>query len=263
MRCLITGGSGDIGSILFKLYQREGFDILPFDEKIDMKADRILHLAAKSPPAHPVDIINSNVIYLQRVANYAKRNKIGELIFFSAASVYGNQNKENVAENDCVVDPNIYGVSKLLGEKLLRETSLNVLCLRLPAVLGLKNKTNFLSRCYVKLKNNEDIELTNPERLFNNLISIENIFDFLKNLVFKKKHDVVNLAAKKEMTIIEIVKLMKERLQSTSGIISPDKKADCFTLSTTKAETEYDFKPCPVKESITEWLHERREYERT
>jgi len=258
MRYLITGSSGDVGSILYQLYKREGFDILPFDEKIDMKADRILHLAAQSPPANPEDIINSNVIYLQRVADYAARNKINELIFFSAVSVYGKQNKENVAEKDCIVDPDIYGVSKLFGEKLLSETSLNVLCLRLPAVLGLKNKTNFLSRCYAKLKNNEDVELTNQDRPFNNFISIKNIFDFLKNLVFKKKHDVVNLASRKEMTILEIVELMKQAMGSRSNILPLDSKGSFFNISTEKAESEYGFIPHTAKATILKWVKQRQ-----
>jgi len=262
MRHLITGSSGDVGLILYRLYKREGFDILPFDEKVDMEAGRILHLAAKSPPANPEDIIKSNVIYLRRIADYAARNKINELIFFSAVSVYGKQNKENVSENDGIVDPDIYGVSKLLGEKLLRETSLNVLCLRLPAVLGLKNKTNFLSRCYLKLKNNEDIELTNPVRLFNNFISIENIFDFLKHVIFQNDFDVVNLASKKEWTILEIINFMKDNIHSSSRISILNKEDNFFNISTDKAEGKYCFVPYTAKETVSRWIRQKDEHEK-
>lgn len=261
MRCLITGSSGDVGSILYKFYKREGFDILPFDGKIDIEADRILHLAAKSPPANSEEIIKSNITYLQSVVDFATRNKISELIFFSAISVFGKQNKENVDENDCIIEPDIYSVSKLLGEKILSESLLNVLCLRLPAVLGFKNKTNFLSRCYIKLKNNEDIELTNPHRLFNNFISIENIFNFIKYIKIKRKFDIVNLASRKEMTILATVEVMKKAMNSTSNISILGNNSSFFNISTEMAESEYGFIPCRAKNTITRWIQQREGYE--
>lgn len=261
MLTLITGEKGDVGSLLMKLYRDNGNEIMPFDKKKDIRADRILHLAAKSPPASAEDIINSNILYLQEVIEYACKNDIREFVFFSAVSIYGNQNKEDVCESDCMVEPNLYGVSKLLGEKLLSEAPFNVLSIRLPAVLGIRNKTNFLSRCYLKLRNSEEIELTNSDRLFNNFISVKNIFEFLISLKLKKKFDVVNLASKKEMTLLEIVELMKDSMNSRSKVISLDKMNAFFNISAQKAETEYGFEPHSAREAIASWLQYRETYE--
>ena len=179
MKTLITGERGDIGAAIFKFYQDSGLVIQAFDESIDARADRILHLAAKSPPATGDEICRSNILYLKKIVDYAEKNCINEVVFFSGMSVYGEQNKEDVEEDDCIRAPDLYGVSKLFGEEFLRKSHLKVLCLRLPGILGYRNDTNFLSRCYIKLNKNECVELTNSEKLFNNFISIRNIFEFL------------------------------------------------------------------------------------
>lgn len=263
MKCLMTGGLGDIGSMFYKLYKRDNYNISLFGEGMNSAANRVLHLAAKSPPASVEQIIKSNIFYLQEVVNYSVENMIDEIIFFSAASVYGQQNKEDVDESDGFIDPDIYGISKLAGEKILNSSPLKVLSIRLPAVLGYKNRSNFLSRCFQKLKNNEQLEILNPDRLFNNFISVNNLFRFIADFRFTKKYDIVNLAARKEMTIFEIVKTMKEVLKSESEILISEKKQDFFNISTNKAVSEYQFEPESPQESIAEWTEQREEYERS
>lgn len=261
MRYLITGGFGDVGSMLYKAYKEQGAEIRHFDKQQHIEAERLLHLAAKSPPASVLQIIESNIIYLHDVANYAVRHGIKEVVFFSSASIYGKQNKENVSETDSILDADIYGLSKLFGEKLLEKTDLKVLSIRLPAVLGMKNTTNFLARCFIRLIKDENIELTNAGRTFNNLIAVENIFHFLREVKLQKEYDTINLATAKEMTIIEIVSLMKHLLNSTSDIIISEAKNSFFNISTKKAELEYGFNPDSTALSIERWVHQRLKYE--
>lgn len=261
MKYLITGGFGDIGSMLYKAYEKQGLEILHFDKQQNIQANRLLHLAAKSPPASVAQIIESNIVYLHEIADYAVRNGIGEIIFFSGAAIYGKQNKENVSEADPSLDADIYGLSKLFGEKLLEQTGLRILSLRLPAVLGMKNTTNFLARCYMRLIKGENIELTNAGRTFNNLIAVENIFHFLREVKLQKEYDTINLATAKEMTIIEIVNLMKHLLNSTSDIKISDAKNSFFNISTKKAELKYGFNPDSTALSIERWVHQRLKYE--
>lgn len=261
MKTLITGYKGDVGSILFNLYKEAKEDIVPLDTTVDINSERIIHLAAKSPPATSDEIIKSNILYLQDIVRYAIRNNIKEIIFFSAVALYGNPTKENLSETDKIERPNLYGVSKLLGEEILKESPINALCLRFPAILCLKNSTNFISRCYLKLKNNNRLELTNPNELFNNFISVESIFRFLTQVKLVEKFDVINLASKKEKTLLEIVTLMKESLNSQSEIEISDKKSNFFNISTQKAEIKYGFVPYSVKDSLEDWIQQRKLYE--
>lgn len=263
MKHLITGGNGDTGSILYRLFKNENIDISHLREDEPLHADRILHLAAKSPPADMERIIESNINHLNEIVKYAVKRNIREMVFFSAVSVYGDQDKEDVSEEDSIINPGLYGASKLLGEEMLRNSPLNVLVLRLPAILGCRNTTNFLSRCYEQLKTNKAVEVTNPDRLFNNFISVEAIFAFIKNYTFRKKFEVVNLASGKEMSVIEIITAMKEGMGSESEVRIQHGSHSFFNVSTRKAQQEYNFSPPCPGESIRTWIIQREHYERT
>jgi nucleoside-diphosphate-sugar epimerase len=261
-KTLITGGSGDIGSLLYKQLRESGHEVEHFDRNADVRADRILHLAAKSLPASTSQIIDSNVLYLKDVAEYAERNGIKEMVFFSAISAYGSQDKENLSEEDSSVRPTFYDISKLLGEELLKNTSLNVLCIRFPAILGLRNTTNLMARFYLKLKDDEPVRLTNPDKQFNNFIAVENICEFLAGLNLAKKFDVINLASGREMTLCQVVEYMRGLMGSASEIIRLDSWRNFFNISTKKAESEYGFKPQDPREVISRWISQKQKYEK-
>ncbi|MFC1593812.1 NAD-dependent epimerase/dehydratase family protein [Candidatus Omnitrophota bacterium] len=260
-KILITGQSGDVGSVLFRLYREAGEDIAQLDVTNDVKAERILHLAAKSPPASNSEMIKSNVMYLQQVIEYAKKNDIKELIFFSAASVYGDINKEDVQEDDEWTNPSFYGSLKYLGEELLEESPLSVLCLRFPAILGFRNTTNFLSRLFMQLRDGKDVEITNADKLFNNFVSIESISEFLRQVKLTKSFDVINVASKKEKTLFEMATIIKNALNSQSKIKISDKTSNFFNVSVEKAE-KYGFVPEGVELSLKRWVKQRVEYEK-
>jgi nucleoside-diphosphate-sugar epimerase len=255
---LITGYKGDVGSTLYGLYKNSNINICPLDLSVNnVSADRILHLAARSPLALPDEIIQSNILFLQDIIKYAYNNKIKEIIFFSSSSVYGNPDREYLEEHDQIANPDIYGITKLLGEKLLEYSPINVLCLRFPAILSLKNTNNFMSRCYLKLKNDNPIEIINPDKIFNNFISIENIFNFLLQVKVNKKFDVINLASKREKTLFEIVSMIKNISESKSEITISDKICNFFNISTVKAERDYNFIPYRAEDTIKKWIEQK------
>ncbi len=259
---IITGGNGDVGSMLFKLYREAGLEICHLGELLSSSNSVILHLAAKSPPATKDKLIESNIQYLRNVVGYAIEHGIKDFVFFSAASVYGVMDTEDVNETESPHLPSFYGLTKLIGEEYLKESGLKTLCLRLPAILGYKNKTNLLSNFYSKLINNEEIEITNHNRFFNNFISIENIFDFLRDVKLIKSHDVINLASNKELTLINLVTLMKELANSNSNIKTSHKSTPFFNISTKRAEVQYNFKPYNPTDVIPRWIQKRIQYEK-
>jgi len=257
-----TGHNGDVGSILFKKLEVLGASCSVFNgEKKNI--DILLHIAAKSPPATNDEIINSNIIYLQRVINDAKNIGVKSIIFFSTVSLYGVQNKEWLCENDCINNPSFYGLSKLFGEKYFSECGINTLSLRLPAVLGYRNKTNFLSRIYEKCKQNEEIEINNADKIFNNFISVDSIADLVLNVNIKSGFDAINLASQRELTVKDISDTIVHELNSKSKISIRGNQTNFFNISTKKAELEYGFKPTKAKDTIANWIKERKIYEQS
>lgn len=249
----ITGENGSLGLLISKLAALEGMDFVPL-ERSSKGVERLWHLAAKSPPASFDEIINSNVNYLQTTVKKAVATGIHDLVFFSAISVYGSSDHGCLNEDALPQHPNFFGISKLLGEEYLRQSELRTLSVRLPGVLQYDNMLSVISRLHVKLSRDEVVEIYNADRLFNNFLAVQNLFEFLKDLEFKKHFDVVNLASRLEWNLEQIVSYLKDRMNSKSKIIIRDDPKPYFNISTNKAETLYGFQPWGVKKSLDMWL---------
>ena len=253
-KTLLTGASGEIGSLLIGAYHAHGKFLIPLDEKSTVTAARILHLAARSPKASLQEIVRSNLLYLQKVIMYANRNNISELIFFSSVSVYGLQNREEIIEEEVGTNLSLYGSSKLFGEEILRESGLKVCSIRLPAILGHRGTKNFVARIYEKLSLGEEIVLTNAHKYYNSFLSVENLFEFLDKVELKKGFDVINLACKNTMTLFELVEFMRESLDSRSRVVISSASKGLLSISTSKAESEYGFEPHDPQTTLLSWI---------
>lgn len=251
----ITGFNGDVGSMLLSMFVANGLECKKYDGELD-GVDRILHLAAKSPPATYGEIVDSNIIYLKELIKKAEENGVRELIFFSAASIYGSLDVELATEDSPFQTPDIYGLSKALGEEMLKSSNLKVLVIRFPAVLGLRNNTNILARWYNKMKKNETIVYTNGCKLFNNFITIESIFNFLREFKFCEKFDIVNLASQRTMSISEITAFLKNTIGSSSQLIDGG-SSPSFAISTEKAEEKYGFMPQDPQGALLSWIQKK------
>jgi len=250
----VTGQNGDVGSILLGLGAGNGVEFVNLDNCQNGGAELLVHMAAKSPPTPIEAMIASNVIYTSEVINKACDFGIGKALFFSAMSVYGAQTQENIAEDAPLCEPDYYGATKYLGEKLFAESHIDTICLRLPAALGYKNKTNIIARLYGKLKNGEQITLFNADRVFNNFIDVESIFKFVTTVDIAKDFDILNLAARQEVTLYEIALFMKDLLFSDSGIVCSSEPKPFFNISTKKAQEHYGFTPPSPYDVLEKWI---------
>lgn len=233
---ILSGINGNVGSILRKkiCYSSEyNQDIKSSD------ADIFIHLASKSSDNYE-DIVTSNITYLIQCIEFCKKNHIKKFVFFSAISIYTNDS--------------VYSISKLLGEKILKESELNVLVMRLPMILTDDNKNGILNRIIMKLRNNEDIIIYNANKKFNNFISVHDIANFITNYKFDKKYEIIDLASKKEYTLLEIVKFLKKEIKAKSNIIVSKQTHPFVNISIKNAIKEYGYKPKSTKKILKLWL---------
>jgi UDP-glucose 4-epimerase len=151
VRVLLTGAAGLIGRASGRLLQESGHEVLASDlrppppglrsspwraldvrgrEQVrstlaEWRADAIVHLAARHfipwCERFPAATLQTNVVGSQNVIEGARHGGVAKLVFASSAAVYGPSPRP--LDEDCALGPDdVYGVSKMSGEQLMRLT---------------------------------------------------------------------------------------------------------------------------------------------
>ncbi len=264
---LLTGERGEIGSFINTHFEQLGIPVMGYEkycanpEKYGSPG-RLIHLAARTSITPPNKLICSNINYLSDVINTCTRLRIKEFIFFSSASVYGQADSESVNESSPIDTSNLYAVSKLFGERLLASsTDINSLCLRIPGVLELRKNSNFISRTFNLLQNNREIEIQNGQRIFNHCLPLPVLAKFLVNVKLKDGHDIINLAAPRELTLISILEFVRKQLLSNSIIHDTGDYTPFFNLSIDKAICNYGFDSGNLYSELKQWCQNRQNFQ--
>ena len=276
MNILITGVSGFIGNYFAHKLRNHSYEIIgtarnrSFSETnykvyyidiaegldIEEPVDLIIHAAAQSPAAgiSTSDFIQANVNGTYQVIRYARQCGIRKLIYLSSVSIYGRPVKPVVDEFTSVVDPCPYGISKFLGECLLKDESswLSASILRLPGVIGKGAMTPWIATLANKMRQDKEVSIYNPDALFNNILCLNDLADFIIRLIHGDwpETTTVTLASKKPLSVFDTVTLLKECLHSESKIHIKKAKKNSFTISYAKAQ-KMGFAPKAVSEIVT------------
>jgi UDP-glucose 4-epimerase len=183
MRIAVTGGAGYIGSTLVKKLLEEGYSVTTLDNQstgnyrylrpfktVEMEIiegdirnppdlDRVLrnteavvHAAALSDldacNEKPEEAVSINVYGTYRLLEAALRNGVRRVVFCSSAAVYGAPKTLPVTEMQALHPLNLYGVTKLTGEKLIESYHINngmeTVSLRFGNVYGVGLYTNWV-----------------------------------------------------------------------------------------------------------------------
>jgi UDP-glucose 4-epimerase len=183
LRVAVTGGAGYIGSLLVKRLMDQGYGVVSVDNLMrgdyshlrrvgaqeraelvegDIRdsgslggvfdgADAIAHLAALPGLVlcreRPEEAISINVYGTHQVLETARRLDIGRVVFCSSAAVYGKPVEMPVNEDHPLRPLNLYGVTKLSGEKLMEayweNNGIETVSLRFGNVYGVGLFTNY------------------------------------------------------------------------------------------------------------------------
>lgn len=133
MSILITGGSGFLGSYLKQKYEYDQIEHLaPSSQELNINnieniseffsnhtIDAVIHLAAEADHISQ-QTFQTNILGTYNIAKVARDHHIGKFVFASTNNVYGLDGL-NYREEDYPIPGNQYGVSKLIGEYIIRE----------------------------------------------------------------------------------------------------------------------------------------------
>jgi UDP-glucuronate 4-epimerase len=215
----------------FKFFK---FDINNFDKfKILNKYNIsiIYHLAAQAGVrysfSNPQVYMDSNVQGFFNVLEFAKKKNIKQIVFASSSSVYGNQKKYPLNENEKLFPENLYGVTKKINEEMASYYSdkFNIKCigLRFFTVFGEFGRPDmFLIKFINAFKKKVLFELYNHGKHERDFTYVGDVVKMINKLKFKKKFDIYNICSNRPIKLMKVIKLFNKYQ------VKPKIKKICF-----------------------------------
>ena len=190
-KILITGANGTIGSDLVNFFSKKNKIIALYRTpnfvsknlknknirwvrqdlkkkalgKINPKV--IIHCAVShefSKKRKCSDLIESNITSLKNLIDFAKEKKVKFFFNFSSVKMYGDIREPVLKDSNDFINPDFYGLTKIIGEKMLQSQKINYLNIRLPGVLcySINYSTRpWLNTIINKLEKNEIVKIFN------------------------------------------------------------------------------------------------------
>ena len=226
--------------------------------------DAIVHAAARSPGTGvtSADMVRDNVVGTQRLVEYAREAGARTFVYLSSLSVYGTITAPVVDEATPIVNPDAYGMTKYLGEIMLRETpaSLRTLSIRLPGVLGPRSVRNWLTSVLLAAKAGREIVYYNPDAPFNNAIHINDLCGFVGDLLAASNwdgHAAVTVGAGGMTSVRKAVQVIVEAFGSRSALGVRQEVRPSFTVSSENAR-RYGYRPMEIEAMLAQFAEENR-----
>jgi nucleoside-diphosphate-sugar epimerase len=256
-KILITGSSGTIGTRLCEKLLNLGYEIIGVDwktnkwhknlekrtihldlrnknlvlKKLPNKVDLIIHLAANARVYELVknpDLARDNIITTYNILEYARINKIKNILFASSREVYGNTKKAKHKEEDVKIEncESPYSASKIAGEALIHSYhkcfGINYVITRFSNVYGMYDESDRVIPLFIrKAIKNENIVVFGKDKILDFTYIDDAVEGVVKVIqVFNKvKNNIFNIATGKGTKILFVAQLIKKFLNSKSRII--------------------------------------------
>ena len=231
MNCLVTGGSGYLGSALIKYITpkfnsisnfdtnkndgQKGLyikgDILNFDQILSAtkNIDIIYHCIAKVPiTKNSAEFIKVNEIGTENLLKAASINNVKKIIFVSSSAVFGIPKKIPILEEDERNPVEKYGLSKKKGEDLCFQyikNGLDITIIRPRTILG-DNRLGIFSILFEWIEKNQKLPVLNHGNNFYQFVDIEDLVVAIYKSSLLQGSNVFNIGAEKFDTIKNTLK---------------------------------------------------------
>ena len=262
-KIVLFSPTGYVGSFLKKGLQKEK-DIQLYEMTRDNRLTRdyadydiLIYSASITSARHETTdkYVQDNVVTAVDMVEFCKKHHIKRIIYFSSDEVYGELNTQMVTAKAVMVNPNLYAATKYLAEKIIIESGIPSYILRLPGVVGQVWGKNFIYNLMDKIKNNEEVELYNLDRKFNNIVDIDDLVRFIITLCMRQdngENAIFLLGNVESVKLNDIVLYIKDLYKSTSPIHNVDTDSKrYFTLDVAKA-VKYGYCSKNIKTIIDE-----------
>jgi nucleoside-diphosphate-sugar epimerase len=293
MHILVTGANSFVGSHITRHFLRIGHDVTATYRRHNAAVDELiaefpgqnlemveLDLACASsytalPTAAEVvvhvagvsvsegisttELLSCNVQGMHNLIRHARHTRIRKFVFTSTLSVHGEVRGPVVDENTPVINPDIYGASKYLAERMLAAVSEQIpsMAVRLPGVLGVGAHRAWLPVLLKKMRSNRDVMIFNPEAGFNNAAHVDDLGIFFADLMQRDWEGFLSfpIGASGMSSISNVVQSVRNALGSTSKIITDPVAKPGFVISSEKAIT-LGYRPMDINVMVKQFVGE-------
>ncbi len=220
----------------------------------------VIHCAATSPQAGVTAsaIIRDNVCATRQLVELSCRANVKRFIFLSSVSAFGQIKEPVLDEIHPSVDPDLYGLTKRIGEELLAAsaTEMASLALRLPGIVGHGAGRNWLTRVKADIEAGREVKAFNLDHPYNNAVHVDDLCEFLLSLASAsfQGFDMITLGAAGAIPLARALQLLMQSLGRKVPIIEVEAAGRrSFIIDSKKASRRYGYHSMRIEEVISRY----------
>ena len=203
------------------------------------KPEVVIHLAAKSGlkncEENPDSAFNCNVFGTYNVIKTCAEIN-SKLIFISSREVYGETINESTKEDDPLLPNNIYGITKMLAERLIINTSqkynVNYIILRLTNLFGPGVYERGVNRIIKMAVKDKKIQIYGGEQEIN-IVYVDDVVELI-NLILCEKcswNEIFNVGSNNTLKIKKFVEEVKKLVDDVDIEYLPARNIENFIFN--------------------------------
>ena len=204
LRLLTIGSKGGFGKYISKELNTYKFTRNTKLSQLNKEYDVVIHCA--NNPSMSIDYNNVYDFFYDNflLTSNLLKLKFKHFIFISSVGIYPSFLKGKVDENlnFLVKNRNYYEFLKIISEQHIRKNTKKFSILRTGGLLNSTSRENSIQ----KIIKNKNIKLNLSEDSTFNYILYEDLLNFIKIIIEKKKYGIFNVAASKNIRLSELKK---------------------------------------------------------